>query len=175
MTVINNGVRHVSSGSVTGPIVGHGEWDLVANGPFWSVFDVIGFVSPGQTFNLTAGTWLEIGDPSIERAGLDKPSPFHGKIDFAAPDRVGVEFVGILNMQADSYELRRGFLELFDGDRMVDALRVSVAGRPLTDGMPLVVGCGLGCVTIEFGLIQPAGYAAQAPDPMGVRVGERLG
>ena len=98
-------------------ITGTGTLDLSGGNASGETMEINGSVGSGLTFNIFS---LGIGDAGLQ---IDHPSMFHGDINMLQSGWVG--FIGI---HATSGDLFNGILDLFDGTKLVDAVRLTNAG-----------------------------------------------
>nr|WP_294522178.1 hypothetical protein [uncultured Rhodopila sp.] len=98
-------------------ITGTGTLDLSGGNASGENMEINGSVASGLTFNIYS---LGIGDAGLQ---IDHPSKFHAAINMVQSGWVAFE-----GIHATRGELFNGILEMFDGKKLVDAVRLTNAG-----------------------------------------------
>jgi hypothetical protein len=132
---------------------GNGTLDLNGGNASGEAMEVNGPVGSGLTFDINA--------PGPCDAGLqiDHPTQFLGQIVLQSG------WVGLMGIQATSADLRNGFLEIFNGSRLVDATRFVSAPNNVVGGGLQVQQNGAG-VMVSIGIgdnYQPGGIGTPLP------------
>jgi hypothetical protein len=85
---------------------------------------VNGAVAAGLTFDLSSS------GPPLTSLQIDHPEQFHGRIriDSPIPPPAGFGDVAFMGLHATSADLRNDMLLMFDGNKLVDAVRISGGG-----------------------------------------------
>jgi hypothetical protein len=117
-------------------LVGSGTLDLNGGDASGESMEINGAVGPGLTFNINSMP----GDAGLQ---IDKPLSFAADIHMQQSG-----WVAFIGLHATSGELRNGLLEIFDGRKLVDLVRLSNTGgaapqlRQNSDGVMFSTGLG---------------------------------
>jgi hypothetical protein len=162
-TVVNNGtISYLVNGDnrIDADLAGRGTVEVTRAHDGNGTFEVNGAVGPGQTFNITSRSF----SASLI---IDQPKAFHGSVDIE-PDPLNsfasasITLVG-LGSQATSFDLKNDMLRLFDGQKVIDTLRVvNMTSEPMSvaqNGSNVVVGFGAtapGNILPPHGVLHPS-------------------
>jgi len=152
--IVNNGTLFYNqSGSIidTG-LAGHGVVNVNRAHDGGAMLEVNGKVGQGQTFDLSSNTFSAT-------LLIDQPKVFDGLVD-VQPDPINefdIASVILKGLHATSFDIKDDMLRLFDGKKIVDALRLTnESGEQMTvsqiDG---AVGIAFGNLDGSSGMILP--------------------
>ena len=96
-------------------LVGSGTLNLSTGNVSGEDMEINGAVGRGLTFNLTTS------GPSLGTLQIDHPNEFHGLINFNSP----FGDIAFMGLQATSGDIRNDILQMFDGKKLVDLVRLT--------------------------------------------------
>ena len=127
-------IRFIGASTFTGldqvfndRLVGSGTIKLRSATHLQERMEINGAVGRGLTFDLASA------GPPLTALQIDDPKQFHGRIIIgsALPEPAGFGDVAFMGLHATSADLRNDMLLMFDGHKLVDAVRISGGGSGL--------------------------------------------
>lgn len=127
-------IRFIGASTFTGldqvfndRLVGYGTIKLRSATHLQERMEINGAVGRGLTFDLSSAR------PPLTALQIDDPKQFHGRIIIgsALPEPAGFGDVAFMGLHATSADLRNDMLLMFDGHKLVDAVRISGGGSGL--------------------------------------------
>jgi hypothetical protein len=135
LSISGGTIRFIGTSTFTGldqvfndRLVGSGTIKLRSATHLQERMEINGPVGRGLTFDLASA------GPPLTSLQIDDPGQFHGHIIIgsAPPAPAGFGDVAFMGLHATSADLRNDMLLMFDGHKLVDAVRISGGGSGLT-------------------------------------------